>query len=315
MPNLTLDLRYLRCALSAAEFGSFRRAASALGLPQSTVSRRVQLLERRLGFPVFLRDNRGARLTAAGANFLKEAVLGADQLSRAARVAVAIHRGDRGELRVGNLAPLSSGFLHSMLRRFRERYPDVQVHLKEATSLETLHGLATGQLDISFITGRPDVQGYVAQVLWTESVFAVLPASHPLSQKEILLWEDLREEVFLVTVGGPGSEIYDYLLSRLSRPGFRPKVEVHEVSRESLMDLVAMGYGIALISTSSLRDGVPGVSFHEISGEEGALSFSAVWSATNSNPALRNLLGLAQLVAGAGLGSQSRRAAQILKRT
>lgn len=44
MPDLTLDLRYLKYAVQVAEPGSFRRAAERLSISQSTVSRRVQLL-------------------------------------------------------------------------------------------------------------------------------------------------------------------------------------------------------------------------------------------------------------------------------
>lgn len=53
MPDLTLDLRYLKYAVQVAEAGSFRRAAERLSISQSTVSRRVQLFERQLGFSLF----------------------------------------------------------------------------------------------------------------------------------------------------------------------------------------------------------------------------------------------------------------------
>jgi DNA-binding transcriptional LysR family regulator len=99
MPDLSLDLRYLRCALAVSEQGSFRRAASKLELPQSTVSRRVQLLERRLGFALFVPDRRGARLTVSGAGFLKDAMAGAKQIARAAQIAAAAQRGESGEIR------------------------------------------------------------------------------------------------------------------------------------------------------------------------------------------------------------------------
>lgn len=49
MPDLAFDLRYLQYALVVVECGSFRRAADMLNLSQSTVSRRIQLFERRIG--------------------------------------------------------------------------------------------------------------------------------------------------------------------------------------------------------------------------------------------------------------------------
>jgi hypothetical protein len=63
MPDLALDLRHLRYAMVVAELGSVRRAADALNLSQSTISRRIQSLECRLGVSLFERSRSGARLT------------------------------------------------------------------------------------------------------------------------------------------------------------------------------------------------------------------------------------------------------------
>ncbi|QVM85035.1 LysR family transcriptional regulator [Novosphingobium decolorationis] len=84
MPDLVFDLRYLKYAMAVARHGSFRRAADALGLSQSTVSRRVQLLERRLGVPIFERNRTGTHLTSAGERFIREAEFGAERLHQAA---------------------------------------------------------------------------------------------------------------------------------------------------------------------------------------------------------------------------------------
>ena len=145
MPELKINLRYLYCALSVAELGSLRRAALALGLPQSTVSRRVQLLEHRLGFPLFNRNRLGAEVTDAGSGFLKEAIVGAHHLNRAAELAVAVIRGGRGNLNVGISASLTTGFLHRLLRSFRKQNPDIHVMVREGTSHDALRGLVDGE--------------------------------------------------------------------------------------------------------------------------------------------------------------------------
>lgn len=83
MPNDVLDLRLFRYALASAELGSFRRAAAALNIQQSTVSRGVRNLEHRIGAELFERDHSGVRPTVAGDRFLEEATLGFDHLRRA----------------------------------------------------------------------------------------------------------------------------------------------------------------------------------------------------------------------------------------
>jgi DNA-binding transcriptional LysR family regulator len=297
MPDLALDLRYLRFAIAAAEHGSFRQAAAALDVSQSTVSRRILLLEHRLGFEMFQRDQKGARLTPAGENFLKEAAPGMDQLRRAIQLASARHRGEQGELNIGILASLASGFLHRMLKQFRERNQGVKVVLHEGTAQEILHRLATGRLDIVFITGKPELQGHVSELLWTEQIYVVLPEGHRLAALDKLSWQEVRDETFIVSSGGPGPEIQDYLVARLGGLGFRPTIDVHEVSRESVTHLVAIGYGLTLTSTSSVSASTQGVVFRPIAEEDGTLPSSAAWSKSNPNPALKHLLDLAKRLA------------------
>lgn len=75
MPDLAFDLRYLHYAILVAQHGSFRAAAESLDHSQSTVSRRVSLLERRLGVPLSERARKGAKLTPAGQRFIQEATV------------------------------------------------------------------------------------------------------------------------------------------------------------------------------------------------------------------------------------------------
>lgn len=94
MPDLALDLRFLRYAILVAEHGSFRRAADAMNLSQSTVSRRIQLLERRVGVPLFERSRSGVRPTPAGERFIREAAFGAEHIRQAVSSLTALIRDD-----------------------------------------------------------------------------------------------------------------------------------------------------------------------------------------------------------------------------
>ncbi|MCP3404757.1 LysR family transcriptional regulator [Bradyrhizobium sp. CCGB01] len=292
MIDLVFDLRYLRCALSAAEQGSIRRAAQILDLSQSTVTRRVQLLERRLGFQLFVRDRRGVKLTVAGTGFLKDAIAGAQHLDRAVRLGAAVYHGELGELRIGILVSPISGLLHDAFRTFREQQPLVRVLLKEGTSLELLHGLAMGELDVAFVTGNINLEGYNEKLLWNETVFAALPCEHKLALKDSLSWGDFHNETFLVSRSG--LKLHDYLAKKLGRQGSLPRVDVHDVSQASVFDLIAMRYGITLVTSSSVRSDLAGVVFRPVAGEITVLT-SAVW--TQTTPALRRLVDLTQTIA------------------
>ena len=75
-----MELEQLRIFCAAAERGSLSRAASALYISHSTVSRAVSALEASVGAELFSRDSRGVRLTEAGQVLFE----GAQQLLRLA---------------------------------------------------------------------------------------------------------------------------------------------------------------------------------------------------------------------------------------
>ncbi|WP_139790757.1 LysR family transcriptional regulator [Rhizobium rhizosphaerae] len=71
--DLHFEYRYLRYFIAAAKHGSFRKAGIALGVQESSVSRRIRDLEDQLGASLFQRHNGGARLTFAGQRFRRKA--------------------------------------------------------------------------------------------------------------------------------------------------------------------------------------------------------------------------------------------------
>ena len=147
MPDLTLDLRYLKYAVQVAEAGSFRRAAERLSISQSTVSRRVQLFERQLGFSLFKRTRAGAGLTPEGERFLQQAVVGARYLRNAATEIRSARKLKTGLVRFGMLEAFPACPIINILSAFRNRHPTIEVKLEEGTSEENTLGVKRGLLD------------------------------------------------------------------------------------------------------------------------------------------------------------------------
>lgn len=295
MPDMTLDLRNLRCALATAEAGSFRQAAVALDLQQSSVSRRVQALEHRLGFPLFERSRAGVRLTTAGAAFLESALAGAEQLDFATRHASAVHRGYCGGIRIGVSPSQTGGPLREVLRYFRESFPHVATTLTECSPSKLRQAVASGSLDVAFVAGIETTLGCQVRELWREAIFVALPEVHPLTEQGVIEWDDIRAETFVVS-HRHGEAVEESLIARLTDGDQRPRIEVHDVSEASIFDLVTMGYGITLTYESSVRGEIGGVIFRRLAGEAGALPSSVVWSVTEASPTVPALIAIAEAV-------------------
>lgn len=110
-----IPLASLIQALAVAEYLSLRQAGNMLGVVQSSISRRIKILEEELGVLLFERSTRGVRLTEAGRHFVKGVAAGIDELDHAVKAAGAFARGDLGRIHVGVYALTSGSFLDALL--------------------------------------------------------------------------------------------------------------------------------------------------------------------------------------------------------
>ncbi len=255
-----VDLQHLRYALAAADHGSFRRAAEVLLLRQSTLSRCISQLEHSLGMVVFERSSGGVRATAAGRFFLRTARSILEQMDSLVNSTVRAGCGEAGRLSVGRLVT----------------------------------ALRNGALDIAIVTSELPLLADQGMPLWSERILLALLEGHPLADREVLYWTDLRGETVLLSQYDPGRELEDLLMSKLVSPEDRPKIARHDVSRGIIKSLIAAGFGVSLVTESDIGANFSGLTYRELRDGTGPsrVGFSAHWRSDNDNPALANFLKL-----------------------
>jgi DNA-binding transcriptional LysR family regulator len=258
-----MELRQLRYFVAVAEEGSLTRAAGRLHLAQQSLSEQIRTLETQLGVTLFVRSSRGAELTDAGALLLREA---RPLLAQADRVVEAV-RGDGGSLRVGFLSSVANYVLPPLVRAFRERHPDVDLHVEDVAIATLVDRLRAGDLDAG-LTRPPHVDDLETEVVLREPVAAVLPEDHPLAGRSEIALAELAAEPWVLTPRAswpPWHRKYD---EDFARAGFRPRVVQRGTSPQNLLALVAAGVGVTRLplAARSLRDG--GVAFVPLAGDE-----------------------------------------------
>jgi len=287
-----VQVRHIQYVVAAADHGSFRRAAIALGVQESAVSRRIREVEERLGTAFFIRSPGGVKLTHAGKQFVQRGRKALSEINLAKAEAMALGRCESGHIRIGIFSSLASGFLSDLIQSFGTHHSAVKMTFIDGNPTEHVAAVRHHQLDVAFITGTTEWLGCYSQHLWSERVYAVLPMHHPLADDAEVRIGDFVGQSFIVSESAPGEEIHDYLVQRLADLGHHPDIDQHGVGRDNLMRLVALGRGLTVTSEATTGAQVPGVTFRPIAGE--ILPFSAVWSPNNENPAFRRLLDLAR---------------------
>ena len=289
-----VDLQHLRYAVAAEEHGSFRRAAEALLLRQSILSRCIRQLEERIQMIVFERTSGGVQATPAGRDFLRTARSILEQMDTLVTSAHSTGRGEAGRLAIGFYTSLSAGNLRATLTDHAQRFPQINVSMMESSRTRLVTALRNGALDIAIVTGETPRLDSNAMPLWSERIVVALPEGHRLAASENIYWTDLRSETLLMSRHDPGPEIHDLLLTKLASPEDRPKVVRHDVSRGNIKSLVGAGFGVSLMTESAIGANFAGLVYREARDGTGPMrvGYSAHWKDDNDNPALASLLKL-----------------------
>jgi molybdate transport repressor ModE-like protein len=166
-----------------ARSGSFAAAARELGLVPSAVTYRIRQIEDALDVLLFDRSSRQARLTAAGAELLREGERLLHEIDAVANRVRRVATGWESQLTIAMDGVVSCGTIMELCEAFFALEPTTRVRIREEVLSGTLEALASGQADLAIgIALEPGtITGIQGQVLGEmEFVFAVAP-HHPLA--------------------------------------------------------------------------------------------------------------------------------------
>ena len=261
-----IETRLLRQFIAVAEELHFNRAAQRLHMAQPPLSQAIQRLEAQVGAPLLARTNRSVALTPAGAAFLETARRMLAALDEGVAQARRVAQGMEGHLTATfvNISPYES--LLRGLRRFRAAHPAVSFTLREATTREQVEALELGRADIGLMR-HPGVSAPSLhfETLLSEPVLIALPASHRLAECDVVELAALREDAFVASARTLGPGFHDQLVSLCLAAGFAPRVAQEARRLETVVALVAGGFGAALLPASLAREPRGDVVFRPIS--------------------------------------------------
>ncbi|WP_328714529.1 LysR family transcriptional regulator [Nocardia salmonicida] len=246
---------------AAAEEGHFTRAAQRLGVPQSSLSRRVKTMEQLLGVVLFQPVGRGVALTPQGRD-LYERTRG---LVRA--LDDAVHRvradadPDSGLVRFGFPLTLGPVSIPSLLAQFHTRAPRIRLHLVQAHGEALAEQVRDGRLDLAVMIPPPSDLPTVD--LGRQRIDLHVSRTHPLAKRTHIDLAELAEEAFIANP--PSYQLRTLLDTWCAAAGFTPRVVFEITEFETLRALVALGQGVALLPAAEVDN--PDLAVIPIDGE------------------------------------------------
>jgi molybdate transport repressor ModE-like protein len=242
----SVEFKHLRALREIAAAGSFWSAAEALNTSLSTVSDHVAALEALVGQRMIERGRgrRSVELTEAGRLLLGHANAIESRLRAAEADFRAYAAGTTGSLRVGIYQSVANKILPELMRRFKERWPDVEVQVTEGTRDEDLvDAVERGELDLTFAI-EPIADGpFEVRQLMRDPYVLLVSARSPLARGRRPSVRDLER---LPIVGYPHGKHQNIAEEFLRGRGVHPNFVFRSYDNGTLQAMVAAGLGFAL---------------------------------------------------------------------
>jgi DNA-binding transcriptional LysR family regulator len=242
-PAADLDLFLVRCFTVLAEHRHFGRAAAALHVTQSTLSRQISRLEQQLGARLIDRTPQGSRLTQAGEVFLplaRSVLTSAEQAAASARAAAQPSR-----ITIGHTANL---IITPAVRQLRLRHPDADVHTVHLDWDEPRAALLDHRVDAAVVRLPFSTDALRVTLLYDEPRVLLVPRDHRLAGKESITIDDVADE----PLPRGHDPIWDAFWRIDPRPDGRraPDGPVIEAFEDKI-EIVASGQAVAIVPAGS----------------------------------------------------------------
>src|SRR5437764_9352240 len=286
------ELRLVRYFVAVAEDSHFGRAAHRLHMAQPGLSQQIKSLEQQLGVRLLDRTSRQVRLTPAGDLLLDE---GRRLLALAERTADQVRRAGLGQIGRVTVAAIGSAtydIIPRLLREHRQRFPDVEVLLRELSTPAQVHALRDGEIDVGFLRLPADVEQLVAHVVREERMALMLPESHPLAAMREVPLRSLAHEPLIVFPAAPRPSWADTVVAACREAGFEPRVAQEAMESATVVSFVAAGIGVALVPEGLLILARPGVVWRIVASPAPLTLPRVAHRSGDQRPAVTALLGV-----------------------
>lgn len=292
-----MNLTQLEMFRAVAETGSISAAAARVHRVPSNLTTRIKQLEDELGVELFIRESQRMRLSAAGRHFLDYNNRILDLVSEA-KNAVTGHE-PQGVFPLGALESTAAVRIPTLLARYNQQFPKVELALKTGPSGGLIDALLAGELAATFVDGpvfHPALEGIP---VYREEMMIVAPAAH----QAIARAHDVQ-----------GATLYAFRANCAYRRHFESWFhddgvmpgKIYEMeSYHGMLACVIAGSGLALMPRSMLESmpGSSSVAAWPLSAHYRYLNTWLIWRQGAQGGNLREFIAMTQTQAHAGLAS------------
>src|SRR5262245_3137597 len=242
---MKLDTLGLEAFVAIADTGRFGRAADALHITQTALTRRLQNLEELLGVTLVERTTRSVALTRLGRDFLPQARRLLSDLSAALTEIRKTGKAERGDVTIACVPTVGVRFLPRVIQGYAAAHPQNRIHILDHASSGVADAVLRREAEFGINIGGARHPELAAASLVQDRFVLVCRDDHPLARRKGLSWKDLSGHPLILAGEASGNRpLLDTALAR----GTIALQAHYEVQRSSTaLGLVAAGVAAAVV--------------------------------------------------------------------
>ena len=240
-----MELHQLRYFVAVADEGSFSRAAAKVRVAQPSLSQQIRKLEAEVGQPLFDRLPRSVVLTEAGRCLIDYARQILASVGDARRCVDELKGEVAGRVAVGAIPTIAPYVLPELVVTFQERYPQVTLEIVEDVTDGITRRIEIGELDVALASTCHPSPTLQRESLGTEPLLMLVPEKHPLAKKDVVEFDDLKSQRFLLLheMHCLSQQVNHLLESRR----LRPEIALAGSQLSTIANMVAASIGISIV--------------------------------------------------------------------
>ena len=230
---------------------NFTKAAANLYISQSALSKTVKAMESELGVQLIDRTVNHFKLTPEGEIFYQKGLIAIKNINSELEDLYGSLGTEKGHITVGIPPVIGTAYFTSIIYKFRNMYPDVELKIIEAGANTIKKWVSEGEVDIGVVILPVSNDDFnVIPIVTAENVLLV-NKNHPLAQYDEVSFKMLKDERFISL--NSTFMLYDQIISLCRISGFEPNIVCESSQWDFITEMVVLDQGVSILPRPILK--------------------------------------------------------------
>lgn len=245
---------YYRIFYYVAKYRNFTQAANVLMNNQPNITRTIKTLESALGCTLFVRSNRGVRLTPEGEKLYAHIRIAVEQIQAGEKELSMDKNLQSGVVSIGATEVALRCFLLPVLNEYHRRYSNIRLRISNHSSPQAISALRNGLVDIAFVTtptgNLKSLEGKEVKAFREAAVCGTAFLSSAV-EKTVTLADLVRYPIISL---GSQTMTYEFYTEWFLQHGLRFSPDIEVTTADQILPMVKNNLGVGFVPEEFLLD-------------------------------------------------------------